>query len=58
MSGGYIRNAVLKAAIVASATNSPICMAHLAKAAADEARSMGMLLRIDDNYDDFEYDET
>lgn len=57
MSGGYIRNAVLKAAIVASATNSPICMAHLAKAAADEARSMGMLLRIDDNYDDFEYDD-
>ncbi|MBQ9242023.1 MAG: ATP-binding protein [Proteobacteria bacterium] len=54
MSGGYIRNAVLKAAITASATNSPISMTHLAKAAADEARSMGMLLRIDDNYDDYE----
>ncbi|MBR4986444.1 MAG: ATP-binding protein [Proteobacteria bacterium] len=57
MSGGYIRNAVLKAAITASATNTPISMAHLAKAAADEARSMGMLLRIDEAYDAYDYDD-
>ena len=53
MSGGYIRNAVLKAAITASAANKPISMEHLAKAANDEARSMGKLMRIDNNYDDF-----
>ncbi len=54
MSGGYIRNAVLKAAITASAAHQPISMQHLAKAAADEARSMGKLMRIDDfnDYDD------
>ncbi len=52
MSGGYIRNAVLKAAIAASAANKPISMEYLAKAAADEARSMGSLMRISDNYDD------
>ncbi len=53
MSGGYIRNAVLKAAITASAAKKPISMEHLAKAASAEARSMGILLRIDD-YDDYE----
>ena len=54
MSGGYIRNAVLKAAISASAANQPISMRHLAKAAADEARSMGKLMRIDDAFDDYD----
>lgn len=57
MSGGYIRNAVLKAAIAASAANKPISMEHLSKAAAAEARSMGILMRIDDNYDDDVDDE-
>lgn len=54
MSGGYIRNAVLKAAISASAANVPISMRHLAKAAADEARSMGKLMRIDEDFDDYD----
>ncbi len=54
MSGGYIRNAMLKAAIAASSEKSPICMQHLAKAAADEARSMGKLMRIDEDYDDYD----
>lgn len=52
MSGGYIRNAVLKAAISASAQGVPIGMKHLVKAASDEARSMGKLMRIDDIFDD------
>ena len=56
MSGGYIRNAVLKAAITASAAGKPISMEHLAKAAGDEARSMGKLMRVDNNYDDY-YEE-
>ncbi len=54
MSGGYIRNAVLKAAISASAANQPISMQHLAKAASDEARSMGKLMRIDENFDKYD----
>lgn len=48
MSGGYIRNAVLKAAIVASSHHKPISMAYLVEAAKDEARSMGKLMRISD----------
>ncbi len=56
MSGGYIRNAVLKASIAAAAQKSPISMQHLAKAAADEARSMGKLMRIDDDFDDDDFD--
>lgn len=55
MSGGYIRNAVLKASIAAAADGTPIQMKHLAKAAVDEAHAMGMLLRFDE--DDYaEYD--
>ncbi len=57
MSGGYIRNAVLKAAITASAAGKPISMEHLAKAAGDEARSMGKLMRVDNNYDDYYEDD-
>ncbi|MBQ9816770.1 MAG: ATP-binding protein [Proteobacteria bacterium] len=54
MSGGYIRNAVLKASIAASAMHSPITMDHLVKAASAEARSMGKLMRIEDD-EDYEY---
>lgn len=59
MSGGHIRNAILKAAIAASATNIPIDMTLLTQAAEDEARSMGTLMRItdDDDYDDDGYDD-
>ncbi len=56
MSGGYIRNAVLKAAITASAAGVPISMEHLAKAAAAEGRSMGKLMRIEDDFDEY-YEE-
>ena len=58
MSGGYIRNAVLKAAIAASAARQPISMHHLAKAAGDEARAMGKLMRIDENFDRYDDDDT
>ncbi len=55
MSGGYIRNAVLKASISAAADGTPIQMKHLARAAVDEAHAMGMLLRFSE--DDYaEYD--
>jgi hypothetical protein len=55
MSGGHIRNAVLKAAISAAADEQPISMPHLAKAAIDEAHAMGMLLRVDENeYEEYE----
>ena len=55
MSGGHIRNAVLKASIAAAADNAPIGTSHLAKAAIDEAHAMGMLLRIEDGeYDEYE----
>ncbi len=55
MSGGHIRNAVLKASISAAAAGTPINMEHLAKAATDEAHAMGMLLRIeDDAYAEYE----
>ena len=57
MSGGYIRNAVLKASIAASAAKMPISMEHLAKAAADEARSMGTLMRIDEDYEYYDDDD-
>ncbi|MCL2325118.1 MAG: AAA family ATPase [Proteobacteria bacterium] len=53
MSGGHIRNAVLKASIHAASKNSPITMKLLAKAAADEARSIGSLFRISD-FEDFD----
>lgn len=52
MSGGHIRNAVLKAAISASAANAPISMEHLAKAAEEEARSLGNLMRITEDYEE------
>ncbi|MFA5624917.1 MAG: ATP-binding protein [Bradymonadales bacterium] len=55
MSGGYIRNAVLKAAIVAADEAAPINMKHLADAAQQEARSLGMLLRLDDDFDSYHY---
>ena len=51
MSGGYIRNAVLKASIAAAAADKPISMDDLATAASAEARSMGKLMRIENNYD-------
>ena len=60
MSGGYIRNAVLKASIAAAAEGSPIGMKHLAKAAVDEGHAMGALLRFDeDDYLEYEgeYDD-
>ena len=55
MSGGHIRNAVLKASIAAASDNSPINMKHLAKAAIDETHAMGILLRVEeDDYMDYE----
>lgn len=57
MSGGYIRNAVLKASINAAGQGVPIGMEHLVKAAEAEARSMGQLLRIQDDEDFEVYDE-
>lgn len=54
MSGGYIRNAVLKASIFAAARNKPIDMECLVNAAEAQARSMGQLIRASD--DDY-YDE-
>ncbi len=60
MSGGYIRNAVLKASISAAARHKPIDMACLVSAAEAQARSMGQLIRIsDDEYydDDDDYDD-
>ena len=57
MSGGHIRNAVLKASIAAAADNVPIGMHHLAQAAADEAHAMGMLIRVDeDEYAEYDGD--
>ena len=57
MSGGHIRNAVLKASVSAAAAGTPINMEHLAKAATDEAHAMGMLLRIEDgSYNDYDGD--
>ena len=53
MSGGYIRNAVLKASISASAHNRPIDTACLARAAEAQARSMGLLVRISDDYGEY-----
>ena len=55
MSGGHIRNAVLKAAVAAAADGSPIQMKHLAKAAVAEAHNMGTLIRVDEE-DYLEYD--
>lgn len=60
MSGGYIRNAVLKASISAAARHKPIDMECLVSAAEAQARSMGQLIRIsDDEYydDDDDYDD-
>lgn len=53
MSGGYIRNAVLKASISASAHNRPIDTECLARAAEAQARSMGQLIRISDDYGEY-----
>jgi ATP-dependent 26S proteasome regulatory subunit len=43
MSGGYIKNAVLRAAFLAADENTPITGAHLAKAAQLEYEAMGKL---------------
>ena len=43
MSGGYIRNAALRAAFLASDENSSITEAHLDRAARVEYESMGKL---------------
>jgi len=47
MSGGHIRNACLKASIQAAANNIEISSDLLTKAAVDEARTLGKLIRID-----------
>ncbi|MEO8700915.1 MAG: ATP-binding protein [Kofleriaceae bacterium] len=44
MSGGYIRNAVLRAAYLAAADDLPIGMAHLQRAATAEYAAMGMIV--------------
>ena len=57
MSGGHIRNAVLKASIAAAAANAPINMEHLANAALEEAHAMGMLVRVEDGeYEEYDGD--
>jgi SpoVK/Ycf46/Vps4 family AAA+-type ATPase len=44
MSGGYIRNAVLRAAYLAAADGGPIEMRHLQRAATLEANAMGRIV--------------
>ena len=44
MSGGYIRNAVVRAAYLAAAESSPISMRHLARGAALEYAAMGKIV--------------
>jgi AAA+ superfamily predicted ATPase len=44
MSGGYIRNATLRAAFVAADTDSPITYAHLERAARCEYEGMGKIV--------------
>jgi SpoVK/Ycf46/Vps4 family AAA+-type ATPase len=44
MSGGYIKNAALRAAFLAAADGGPITMLHLSKAATAEYASMGKLV--------------
>ena len=57
MSGGHIRNAVLKASIAAAAAKAPINMEHLANAAIEEAHAMGMLIRVEDGeYEEYDGD--
>ena len=45
MSGGHIKNAVLRAAYLAAATQSPIAMEHLRRAARAEYEAMGRVVR-------------
>jgi SpoVK/Ycf46/Vps4 family AAA+-type ATPase len=45
LSGGHIKNAVLRAAILAAAAGGPIRFAHLLQAARAEYREMGKLVR-------------
>lgn len=45
MSGGYIRNAVLRAAFLAADENAPISSVHLARAARLEYEAMGKVVR-------------
>jgi hypothetical protein len=44
MSGGYIRNAVLRAAFLAAAEDRPIGMQHLERAATLEYTAMGKVV--------------
>ena len=44
MSGGYIRNAVLRAAFLAADDKSPITMRHMMRAANLEYASMGKVV--------------
>jgi len=44
MSGGYIRNAVLRAAFFAADSNSPVTNRHLARAAQLEYQAMGRIM--------------
>lgn len=45
MSGGYIRNAVLRAAYLAAADGSPITQHHLQRAAVLEYTAMGKIIQ-------------
>ncbi|HEX2568009.1 MAG TPA: ATP-binding protein [Polyangia bacterium] len=45
MSGGHIRNALVRAAYLAAAAGSPITQAHLERAAAAEYREMGRFMK-------------
>jgi len=44
MSGGYIRNAVLRAAFLAAHEKAPIAMAHLVRGGQQEYASMGKVV--------------
>jgi len=44
MSGGYIRNAVLRAAFFAADSNTPLTNKHLARAAQLEYQAMGRIM--------------
>ncbi|MEL6182056.1 MAG: ATP-binding protein, partial [Myxococcota bacterium] len=56
MSGGHIRNALLRAAVRAAASNRPISQDTLMLAGMDEARELGILVNV--RYDFAGYDET
>lgn len=49
MTGGYIRNAILRASIQAASKSEPIHMGHLLMAGIEEMRSTGALIKI--NYE-------